>query len=195
MLVEGKETKETFKFSYQHLLELDQLGIFGDQRVELIDGEIIPMPPPNPPHAIFVMELGESLARTLHSAAKVSIQNPLRLSLTMDSKHLPIPDLMVLERRVYLDHPQPEDVYLLVEVADSSLLDDREKKLNLYAQHHIKEYWIVNLANKQIEVYTEPKGDEYLSRQTHKLTDHFALSHFPDLVQQWLLEEVMKVLE
>jgi Uma2 family endonuclease len=195
MLTKDIEAKATFKFNYQQLLELDQLGIFGEQRVELIDGEIIPMPPPNPPHAILVMELGDSLSRVLHSVAKVSIQNPLRLSINKDSKHLLVPDLMVLERKVYFDHPKPEDIYLLIEVSDSSLLDDRGKKLSLYAQHHIKEYWIINLASRQIEVYSEPKENDYLSRQTHALTDHFALGQFPDMVQQWLSAEVTKILE
>lgn len=195
MLTKDKEVKETFKFNYQQLLELDQLGIFGEQRVELIDGEIIPMPPPNPPHAIFVMELGDSLTLALNTLAKINTQNPLRLSPDMQDKNLPIPDVMVLERRIYLDHPQPKDVYLLVEVADSSVLEDRGKKLKLYAAHGIQEYWIVNLVQKQLEVYRQPKGEEYLSRQTYQLTDTVALEKFPEIPKQWFSEAVLQILK
>jgi Uma2 family endonuclease len=195
MLTKDKEVKDTFKFNYQQLLELDQLGIFGEQRVELLEGEIIPMPPPNPPHAIFVMELGDSLTLALSTLAKISTQNPLRLSSDVQDKNLPIPDVMILERRVYLDHPHPKDVYLLVEVVDSSVLDDRSKKLRLYATYGIQEYWIVNLVSKQIEVYTQPKGEEYLSRQTHQLTDTLALEKFPEISRQWFSEAVLEILK
>ena len=93
-----------------------------------------------------------------------------------------------------MDHPRPADVYLLVEVSDSTLIKDRTIKLPLYAAHGIPELWIVNLVDQQIEVYTEPHGEEYLTRTT-PLTGRFALEHFPDDSNQWLPEAILELLE
>jgi Uma2 family endonuclease len=187
-------TRRPYRFSYRQLLEMDRAGILGDKRVELIDGELIAMSPPNPPHAIATTELDNSLTLALADRAKVSVQNPIRLSPDMEDRNLPLPDLAVIERKTYRDHPQPEDVFVLIEVADTSLADDRGRKLSLYAEHGIFEYWIVNLIDKQIEVYTEPKGEEYLTRHTYGLTERFAPARFPDLVRQWLPEELLELL-
>jgi Uma2 family endonuclease len=84
---------------------------------------------------------------------------------------------------------------LLVEVSDSTLTKDRAIKLPLYAAHGIPELWIVNLVDQQIEVYTEPHGEEYLTRATKPLTGHFAPQHFPDDSYQWLPEAIFELLE
>lgn len=187
-------TRQTLRFTYRQLLEMDRAGILGDKRVELIEGELIEMSPPNPPHAIATTELDDILTRTLGDRAKVSVQNPLRLSPDMNDRNLPLPDIAVVKRRTYLDHPQPEDVYLLIEVADTSLADDRGKKGALYAKHGIPEYWIVNLVDGQLEVYTGPKGEEYLTRRTYALTESFAPASFPDVARQWLPEALLELL-
>jgi Uma2 family endonuclease len=187
-------TRQPFKFSYRQLLEMDRAGILGDKRVELIDGELIEMSPPNPPHAIATMLLDNRFGQALGDKALVNVQNPLRLSPDMEDRNLPLPDIVVIKQRMYRDHPQPEDVYVLIEVADTSLFDDRGRKLSLYAKHGIFEYWIVNLIDKQIEVYTEPRGKEYLTRHTYGLTERFAPARFPELAQQWLPEELLELL-
>ncbi len=87
----------------------------------------------------------------------------------------------------------PEDVYLVVEVADSSLNYDRHRKKPLYAQHGISEYWVVNLVDKYIEVYTNPKGEDYLNRSSYIFTKAFALTAFPELATQWLPEEILEL--
>jgi Uma2 family endonuclease len=182
-------------FSYRELLELDRLGMFVNQRVELLEGEIIVMPPPNPPHAITITQANKSFTRAFGDLVEVSIQNPLRLSNDMEDKNLPMPDVMILKPRTYLDHPTPEDVFLLIEVADSSVKEDKGRKLSLYALHGIKEYWVINLVTKRIEVYTDPIGEDYLSKRSYGLTEAFALRAFPDVVRAWLPETIFEVLD
>jgi Uma2 family endonuclease len=182
-------------FTYRELLELDRLGMFNKQRVELLEGEIIVMPPPNPPHAITTTQTSKSFSTAFGERVTVSVQNPLRLSPSLEDKNLPMPDIMVLQPHVYRDHPTPNDVLLLVEVADSSVKEDRERKLTLYAKHRIREYWIINLNTKRIEVYTDPVGEDYLTKRSYKLTEAFALQAFPDVVQGWLPETIYEVLE
>jgi Uma2 family endonuclease len=182
--------RKPHEFTYRELLEMSRAGIFGDKRVELIDGELIEMSPQNPPHAITTTELTDVLVRILGDHAKISVQNPLRLSDNLEDKHLPLPDIAVIKRQIYRDHPKPEDVYLLIEVADSSLSDDRGRKLELYAEHGVVEYWIVNLMDRHIEVYTEPKGAAYLTKRTYGLGDRFAPTRFPDLTGPWLPDDL-----
>jgi Uma2 family endonuclease len=181
-------------FTYRELLELDRLGMFNNQRVELLEGELIVMPPPNPPHAITITQANKSFTRAFGDLVEVSVQNPLRLSADIEDKNLPMPDVMILQPRVYRDHPIPEDVLLLVEVADSSVKEDRGRKLSLYALHGVKEYWIINLVTKRIEVYTDPVGEDYLSKRSYGLTDAFALQAFPDVIKAWLPETIWEVL-
>jgi Uma2 family endonuclease len=182
-------------FTYRELLELDRAGFFNNQRVELLEGEIIVMPPPNPPHAFTTNQTGKRFTRTFGDLVEVSVQNPLRLSNNMEDKNLPLPDVMVLKPKVYRDHPMPDDVFLLIEVADSSVKEDKNRKLSLYAQHDIKEYWIINLVSKRIEVYTDPVGEDYLTKRSYGLTEAFALQAFPDVVQAWLPETIYEVLD
>jgi Uma2 family endonuclease len=182
-------------FTYRELLELDRTGMFNGQRIELLEGEVIVMPPPNPPHAITTGEVRDTLGDVFGKQVKVWMQNPLRLSLDMEDKNLPVPDVMVLHPRVYRDHPVPDDVLLLIEVADSSVKEDKGRKLSLYALHSVKEYWIINLATKRIEVYTDPVGEDYLSKRSYGLTEAFAVQAFPDVVQAWLPETIYEVLD
>ncbi|MDQ3457740.1 MAG: Uma2 family endonuclease [Deinococcota bacterium] len=177
------------RFTYREMLEMARAGILAeDERVELLHGSIIAMTPINPPHAWAVSELHNHLLLNLSERAVVVSQNPLRLSANLDDDKLPLPDVMVLARRDYTDHPQPEDVYLLVEVADTTLRKDRSIKLPLYASAGVVEFWIANLVDKRIEVYTDPQGADYLTRRSYGLTEPFAPQRFPDKAQAWLTE-------
>jgi Uma2 family endonuclease len=192
--MEAVSKRQRKLFSYRELLELDRAGIFENQRVELLEGEIIVMPPPNPPHAITTTQASKSFTVTFGERVTVSVQNPLRLSSSLEDKNLPMPDVMVLQPRVYRDHPVPDDVFLLVEVADSSVKEDKGRKLSLYALHHVREYWVINLATKRIEAYTDPVGEDYLTKRSYTLTEAFALQAFPDVVRAWLPETIYEVL-
>jgi Uma2 family endonuclease len=140
---------------------LAEAGILGeDDRVELIEGELIQMSPIGSPHAGTVNALTQLLVTAVGGRAIVAVQNPVRL----DDRSEPQPDFALLRPRA--DHyrgatPTPADVLLLVEVADTSGRYDRAVKLPLYARHAIPEVWIVDVESRAIEVHREPEGQSY----------------------------------
>lgn len=133
---------------------MGELGFFHGQRVELIEGEIMVLSPQNWPHTLTVARAGETLHRSLGASFWVRMQFPLNLS-TSD----PEPDLSVVAGRIedYNDHPTT--AILVVEVSDSTLSYDRNRKASLYARAGIADYWIVNLVNNQLEVRRDPRPD------------------------------------
>jgi len=156
----------------RHRLDVDayykmaEAGILThDDRVELIDGEIIDMNPIGSPHAAVTNRLARLLNRTVADAtALVSVQSPLRL----DDFNEPEPDVMLLLPRAddyRASHPSTADVHLLVEVSDSSLTYDRGTKLALYANFGVPEVWIVDLVGAAVEVFRQPKEGAYSSRE------------------------------
>jgi Uma2 family endonuclease len=131
-----------------------------DDRVELIDGEIVEMSPIGSRHAACVSRLVALLTNRLGSSAVIFPQNPVRLGDFLE----PQPDIAVLRPRTdyYASAlPGPADVLLLVEVAETSLRYDREVKLPLYSATGIQEVWIVDLVNERIEQYGDPKEGIY----------------------------------
>jgi Uma2 family endonuclease len=138
-----------------------------DLRVELIDGEIIDMPPIGSPHAGKVNRLARLFIRALTDmTALVNVQSPLRLDLYNE----PEPDITILRPRAdayEVSHPTARDVLLLVEVSDSSLGYDRGRKLALYAKCEVPEVWIVDISGGAIEVFREPKDSDYSVRERH----------------------------
>lgn len=138
---------------YHHMAET---GMFApDARVELIEGEVIDMPPIGSPHAGTVGFLGKRLERVVGDHALVFVQNPIFL----DMHHEPQPDLMLLRSRPDFyrsSHPTPVDVFLIIEVADTSLSYDTQIKLPLYARHGIPEVWLVDLLNRRFIVHRTP---------------------------------------
>ena len=129
-------------------------------KVELIEGEIIQMSPKGSKHSACIRKLNTLLHKQIPDYFIISIQDPILLNDFSE----PEPDLAVLaySEDFYSEkHPSPEEVMLVVEVADSSLDYDRRMKLPLYASAKIPEYWIVNIAEKELEVYKGPKGNTY----------------------------------
>ena len=151
-----------------------QAGILTeDDPVELLEGWLITKMPKNPRHRVVTQVTREVLAQMLPSGWYVDAQEPIT---TADSE--PEPDIVVVrgERRQYLDHhPGPLDLGLVIEVADSSLHRDRSFKKRLYAAAAIIEYWIINLTDNRIEVYTKPSGSgeqaDYRQSHTYTLSD------------------------
>jgi Uma2 family endonuclease len=132
-----------------------------DDRVELIEGEIVAMSPIGSRHAGCVENIAAMLRRALPSeAVAVRTQNPVRLSQYSE----PQPDISVVRPRADFyktSHPTADDVLLLVEVADASLMYDRRTKLPLYARSRIAEVWLVDLVNQVVEVHTSPRESAY----------------------------------
>jgi Uma2 family endonuclease len=157
-------TPTRYKLSVEDYHKLGEAGILTeDSRVELIDGELIEMAPIGGPHMAVVNRLNRLLVLAVGDLGVVSVQNPVRLP----SHSEPQPDFAILKPRARdaaLVVPGPEDVLLLVEVADTTLAYDRGTKLGLYAKFGIAESWIVNLQSKSIEVYREPTPDGYMKR-------------------------------
>ena len=140
-----------------------EAGVFSeDERLELIEGEIIERSPIGRRHAARVRWLINLLTRRLGTAeAVIDAQDPLVLGELSN----PQPDLVLLKPRAdfYADgHPQAADVLLLIEVADTSLVSDREVKVPLYAQHGIPEVWLIDLEGAAVEVFREPTAEGYL---------------------------------
>lgn len=152
-------TRHRFTVADYH--KMAEAGILGkDDRVELIEGEIVAMAPIGSHHTSPVGRLNRILIRSLGERAWVWVQNPVTLG--VDSE--PQPDLMVLKPRAdaYENaHPTAADVLLLIEVSDTSLAYDRGRKLELYAKHGIVETWIVDVQARRIEVYREPAPAGY----------------------------------
>jgi Uma2 family endonuclease len=158
-------------FTVSDYYKMAEAGILSpDDRVELIRGEILKMSPIKSPHAGIINKLVKMLIRQLDDRATITSQNPLHINKFSEPK----PDIIVARFREdeYIErHPRPEEVFLLIEVADSSLSFDRKVKTPLYAQSGIPEYWIVNLNDRQIEVFKSPAEGEYQEKQIVKHTE------------------------
>lgn len=131
-----------------------------DDRVELIDGDIIDMTPIGSLHASIVDDLARLLQLAVGEAARVRVQGPVRLGEFSE----PEPDIVLLRPRedsYRSSHPGPADVLLIVEVADSSLVYDRDTKVPLYARHGIAEVWLVDAVNRRLVIHREPGPGRY----------------------------------
>lgn len=148
-------------FTVEDYYKMAEAGILkSDDRVELISGEILKISPIRSPHSSTVNFLNEILISLFYKKAIISVQNPLRINKFSESE----PDFVIAKWRIdryRLRHPRPNDVYLVIEVSDSTLAKDRSVKLPLYASANIPEYWIVNIPEEQIEIYRKPNGKTY----------------------------------
>ena len=151
----------THRFTVHDFHRMAQAGIFSeDDRVELLDGEIIEMTPIGSRHAACVARLDQLFNLRLGTAAIVWVQNPIKI----DDRTEPQPDVVLLRPRPDFyaqDHPGPDDVLLLIEVSDTTLEIDREVKLPLYARAGIREVWIVDLTGRTVQVYRQPSLQGY----------------------------------
>jgi Uma2 family endonuclease len=140
---------------------LEQAGLLEpDARVELIEGEVVHMPPMGSPHGSAVEFLDHLLDRTIADRARVRCQLPLRL----DNLSEPVPDVAVVKPRAdryKASHPTAADALLIVEVSRSTLRYDINVKLPLYARHGVPEVWIVDLKNNLFRTYRSPSDGRY----------------------------------
>jgi Uma2 family endonuclease len=149
------------KFTVEDYRRMGETGILSeDDRVELIEGEIVKMSPIGKRHAARVDALDELARERLGRSVNVRVQGPVEL----DDHSEPQPDISVLKRRDdYYEtaHPKPEDVLLIIEVSDTTLEYDRRVKVPLYARAGVPEVWIVNLNDERVEMFADPSGGAY----------------------------------
>ncbi len=167
------------RFTIEEYERLAETGIFSeDDRVELIAGEVAPMTPIGRRHVVAHAALNALLTRQLANRAIIWPQGALRIEPDSELQ----PDLVVLRLRpdAYLDSdPNPDDILLVVEIADTSLSADRTVKLPLYARAGLREAWIVDLVNEVVEVYRAPVAGVYRDLQRVERGGLLTLSAVP----------------
>ena len=166
-VIVDKGTDTPAKFTLDHYEHMIAVGAFDEPYsipVELLQGEIVMMSPIGPPHHHYLSKFADwSYEVVPRNQIAIRVQGPI---LIPGDNSEPEPDLVWVTRKDFsTQHPVPSELLLVVEVAESSLAMDRGRKLAAYAAAGIADYWIVNLIDKQIEVYREPKDDRYQKKQ------------------------------
>ncbi len=162
--IERHQTVKKHRFTVEEFHKMGEAGIFGeDDRVELIDGEVMEMSPAGWRHVWSVNALTMLLASQAQGRYVVSVQNPL----TISEHGQPQPDLVLIKDLPPGRLPTPADSLLAVEVSDSSLAYDRNIKLPRYAAAGVPEVWILNLQANSIEVHSDPTPDGYRKTIRH----------------------------
>jgi Uma2 family endonuclease len=168
-------------FTVDDYYRMAESGILREgDRVELIDGEIIDMAPIGSEHAGHVTRFTRRFTRLFDDRATVNVQNPIHLG----ERSEPEPDIALLHPRDddYVNAlPTAADVFLLIEVAESSLAYDRQTKAPMYARAGIPELWIVNLIDHVIEVYRDPADGQYQRVEIMRRGDQLQPLAFPDV--------------
>lgn len=156
--------KTLAKWSVDDYHRMIAAGILRDRSVELLAGEIVEMSPETPIHYNTAKRGAKYLEELLIGLADVRFNGPISLS---DSE--PEPDIAIVrspESTYNERHPEPQDIFWVIEVAKTSLKKDLELKASIYAHAKIPEYWVLNLSSKQIIVFREPENGQYKSVQT-----------------------------
>ncbi len=169
--------RPVYRFTVEQYHRMIEQGILSEHdRVELLEGWITPKRTHNPPHDCSVLLGQTELLARLPADWIVRVQSAIT---TRDSE--PEPDLVVARgpaRRYARAHPKRDDIALLIEVADTTLQEDRDEKARLYARARIATYWIINLIERRVEVYTEPKtgrSPAYRQRKDYGIKDSVPL--------------------
>ncbi|MEP0792285.1 MULTISPECIES: Uma2 family endonuclease [Cyanophyceae] len=186
-------TEPVWRLSVEQYHQMIRLGILSDDDpVELLDGWLVYKMPKNPPHRATTKLTRNALEAVIPEGWYVDTQEPITLA---DSE--PEPDVVVVRgnTRDYLDrHPGASDIALIIEVADSTLERDRTSKQRLYARAGIPIYWIINLPEKQVEVYTEPvvtSESIYQRRQDYQLSDEVPVAIAGQIVSRLSVLELL----
>jgi Uma2 family endonuclease len=173
---------EKWVFTVDEYHRMSEAGILSeDDRVELIEGEIVKMSPIGSLHAACVKRLNTLLNRKVGQEAIVSVQDPIRL----DDYSEPEPDIALLRPRADFyarSHPTAADVLLIIEVADTSLEYDRTVKLPLYAQAGIPEVWLASLPEDRVEAHSEPVNGIYQKVRYARRGESISAERLPSLV-------------
>ncbi len=171
-------------FTVDDFMVMVNAGLFEDQRVELLEGMIVDMSPPDPKHEFSIDLLTEKFAHTFYEQALVRVQNSVDVELP---EWLPQPDVALVKRRDYsVKRPKPADIFLLIEVANTSLKLDLGRKRDIYAKVGIKEYWVANINSKTWTIHRNPIGERYESVFKTAFDEEVAPLAFPNDARVWL---------
>lgn len=184
--------RQPVRFTVSRFYRMAAAGLLNAKyRYELIEGEIIRMLPPGPMHCESVDTLAEYLIRLLADKYRVRTQNSVQLSNITE----PLPDFAILKKRAEgyaKKQPGPDDTLLLIEVSDSSITYDKNRKARVYAAAAIVEYWIVNLRKRCLHVMRKPSAEGYGDTLTLDPADEVKALKVPELkvkVKDLLLKE------
>jgi Uma2 family endonuclease len=172
---------EHYKFTVDEFVRMYDQGFFeATDRVELLNGEIIIMHAVGRRHAQAVSTLNSEFGELARRRYIISPQNPVEL----EKYSAPQPDICLVTRSAMKSrhHPAPDEVYLMVEVSDTSLEYDRGPKMSAYALCGIREFWILNLQDDVLEIYRNPKGGTYREQLIVKGDGQAAPEAFPDVI-------------
>jgi Uma2 family endonuclease len=164
---------------YHHMSEVGILDT--SERTELITGKIVLMAAKGTPHVLTLRLLASFLEKSLDESVLVSTQEPINL----DNFSEPEPDLAIVKGTMFdyaERHPSPEDVYLVVEVADSTLKKDCEVKDKLYARSNIADYWVIDVKNRQVHIFRTPTPTGYASHLILSESQTVSPLAFPSIV-------------
>jgi Uma2 family endonuclease len=169
-------------FTVDEYLRMGEAGIFDPEaRLELIEGEIIEMSPVGLPHVGSVNRANALFSSRLAGKVIVSVQNPVRLSRYTE----PLPDIVLARPRGDFYSGKaiaPEDTFLVIEVSDSTIRYDRNRKMPLYAKSGVPELWIENLQEGVILVYRDPGPETFATSLIVKRGESISIAAFPDVV-------------
>ncbi len=170
-----------YRLSTDQYERLAAVGVIPpDTRVELIDGELIEMPPMNPPHSAVVMRLDALWQRIAGQERAIRTSMPLKI----DWDGEPWPDLVVLSSPIdeyATRHPLAAEALLVIEVSDTTLDDDQKIKGPKYARAGVGEYWVVDINGDRVWVYTEPGASGYGFRHAYHRGESASPLAFPDV--------------
>ena len=163
---------------YHQMIEAGILG--ADEQIELIEGKIVEMSPQGPPHATTTGCVSEYFTQLLGNRVAIRIQVPV----TLQPKSEPEPDIALVlppQRRYRDHHPTEREIFLVIEIADSTIIGDREVKRKMYAKAGIADYWVIDVKNSYLFVFRNPRGETYLQEIELGRGDRVMPLAFPDV--------------
>lgn len=173
-------TVTSAKWTLDDYHRMIEVGLLESRHVELLNGEIIEMPPEGEPHAYYRTEAKDYLQELLGTRVKIREAAPITI---LNSTSEPEPDIAIVQLlgREYLQHhPYPENIFWLIEFSNTSLAKDLDIKRQAYATAAIPEYWVINLKTRQLKVFRDSVNGNYASESTFTTGEICPLA-FPDV--------------
>src|ERR1700745_447821 len=178
-MIGAMQVLSTYRFTVDAYHRLGEVGILGeDDRVELLDGDLIAMAPIGGEHRTLCDSLNLLLANRAETGQyRIGIQNPISL----DSYSEPQPDVVLYASSVLGRNHRPNEIFLLAEVADTSLSYDLGPKLEAYARAGIREVWVIDAIRRRVLVHRQPVQGQYQTRLELAVDDLVTVEAFPDI--------------